>query len=106
MLVPGIWCLILARCSGLDLSVLVLAHAFFGKGAPIQAGRSNNPAVHRAAGFTLGLSLITPDLDMCAAIAAGNIFGSGLFDIFASGTFVFKHKLTFFYIMTRNGINV
>jgi hypothetical protein len=85
---------VLAARTGLYSPVLVFANAFFGISAPVQTGRAYDPAVHLPTGFTFCLSLITPDLYLCSAMAAGNIFRLGLFDIFAAWTFVFKHFLT------------
>jgi hypothetical protein len=72
---------------------LFRAHALFGIGAPLDAGRADGAGVHMTTFLALGLGLIAPDLDLLAALLAPDILRFGLAYLYASGASFFEHDI-------------
>jgi hypothetical protein len=65
--------------------------AFFGKGAPLDAGCADGPGIQMAALPARSVGFVRPDLDLLAALLATDIFRFGRPDLYTSWASFFKH---------------
>ena len=84
-----------------ELLELLRAHALFGIGAPLDAGRADGAGVQMPALLALGLGLIAPDLDLLATLLAPDILRLGLANLYASWASFFEHG-TMLHLCRRN----
>ncbi len=73
---------------------LLRTHAFLGVRTPLDAGCADWAGVQMSALLALGLGLVTPNLDLLAALLASDVLRLRLTDLYASRATFLKHDYT------------